>query len=277
MATKRRHKSRFKVWHAVVGVIVLALIFVGVFVVVNRQNITAIYKAATTSSEELANKQEENRKKTQEILDSLTDADIRELPDEVREKMKTGEITEEESLAIIMGDMTVNEVMGASGEGENSSVRQPADNKPIKSSGGDKQTDKIENQNTQPTNGGDTEGNKNSNTKKKEELIAKIYLLRADYLNQIDGFIESSIAALKRIPAEEFTFSKKMSLVSQYASRGAEMEASCDVKMEGLLAELKNVLEESGESTAPVEEIRRSYEEQKQLKKEELFSEYYPD
>ena len=59
------------------------------------------------------------------------------------------------------------------------------------------------------------------------------------------------------------------------------LEAGCWISAiaptEAGISKLETELKRLGESTSPIGEIRKSYEEQKQLKKEELFSLYYPD
>lgn len=246
--------KKFNIWYIVLTIFFIALIFIGVIAYINRYNIAALYGASKTTSEEIVLKQEENRKKTQEILDSLTNIEIKELPEEVREKLQTGEITQEESLDIILGKETVESVMENKEKSENN---QNATSPVIKPAEEQKQ--------------------EQINTGKKEEIIAKIYLLRAEYLNKIDGLIASGKATIKALKPGEWTMSKKMSLVNQFASQGSALEASCDARMEQLLGELEAELIRLGESTAPIGEIRSAYQEQKQFKKEELINKYYSD
>ncbi len=251
-----RKRKKFNIWYIVLAIVAAAIIFVGVIAYINRGNIAALYGASKTTSEEIVVKQEENRRRTQEILDSLTNIEIKELPEEVREKLQTGEITKEESLDIILGKETIETVMENKEKAENN---ENVDSPTIKPAEEQEQE----------------QGQEQNNTGKKEEIIAKIYLLRAEYLNKIDGLIASGKATLKTIKPSEWTMSKKMSLVNQFASQGNALEASCDARMEQLLSELEAELIRLGESTAPIGEIRSAYQEQKQLKKEELFNKYY--
>ncbi len=263
---KKHKKSKFKIGYVVLGIVIAALILVGAVAYNNRHNIQALYAARKSSSEEISVKQEQNRQRTQEILDSLTDADIKELPEEVREKLQTGEITEEESLDIILGKTTVDEVMenhsSGNGDGQvtDSAKEEPSQNVSTESRPGNKPAE-----------------DKPRESSSKEEIIAKIYLLRAEYLNKIDAFIESGKATIRALPPGSWSMSTKMSLINQFASQGNALEASCDARMEQLLGELEAELIRNGESTAPIGEIRGAYAEQKQLKKEELFNTYYPD
>ena len=253
-SSKKRKKSR--IGYIILAIVVVIIAFVGVIAYINRSNIVALYKASRTTNEEIIIKQEENRRRTQEILDSLTNIEIKELSDEVREKLDKGEITREESLDIILGKETIESVMESKEEVVAENKNNESQTKPTVKPAEEKEQNKTGN---------------------KEKIIARIYLLRAEYLNKIDALIASGKASLKKIPQSEWNMSTKMSLVNQFASQGNALEASCDAKMEQLLGELKAELTRLGESTASIDEIRSAYQEQKQLKKEELFSKYYPD
>lgn len=265
---KRKKHRKVKTWHIVLAIVLVVLICAGIVALKNLDNIRAVYEAKKLTAEEIVIKQNENKQKTQEILDSITEAEISELPEDVREMLKEGEITEEESIEIILGNATVEEIIernSASGEAP-SGEKKPQEEKPQENKPAVEKP-----QENKPTE------EKPNNASKKEEIIAKIYLLRAEYLNAIDGLIESGKATLRTIKPSEWTTSKKMSLISEYGAKGEALEASCDARMEALLGELEAELSRLGESTAPVGEIRSAYKEQKILKKEELFSMYYPD
>ena len=61
-------KRKFKVWYIVVAVVLLIALFVGVFAIRQRKNISAIYSAVTSSTEEIESKQKENSGKMDEAL-----------------------------------------------------------------------------------------------------------------------------------------------------------------------------------------------------------------
>ena len=245
-------KKKLKFGYFLLIVIAIMLLLLAGFVYSQHQNIKAIYGAATSSAGEIKQQQENNEQRTRDILSGLTDMDIRELPEDMRLKLKNGEISEEEALNIILG------------------AENPASSKENNSS----ESDNVKND----TNSKDVNDSLNTSTSvgRKEEIIAKIYLLRAEYLNKIDALIASGKATISSIPKEEFTLSKKMSVLNMYKSKGSALESDCDSRMEGLLSELRDELENLGESTDVVSDIRTVYNEQKHLKKEELLNTYYP-
>ena len=111
---------------------------------------------------------------------------------------------------------------------------------------------------------------------RQNEIIAEIYLLRATYLNEIDALIQGMKDEYAALPEEERGFKAKMKIAEKTMPKGNALEDACDARMEELLAELTKILQQSGSSTAIIDEIEETYLEQKVLKKTELYNQYFP-
>ncbi|MBE7038228.1 MAG: hypothetical protein E7404_04910 [Ruminococcaceae bacterium] len=119
-----------------------------------------------------------------------------------------------------------------------------------------------------------SEADKKASKKRIDDIIARIYLLRAEYLNALSSLEAEAKATASSIPKKDRTTSKKLELIEKFTGRGVALEGQCDSKMERLLAELKSELERSGLDMTVISEIKSVYASEKQLKKSELFSKY---
>lgn len=114
------------------------------------------------------------------------------------------------------------------------------------------------------------------NSAKINDLIAEVYLLKADYLNRIDGLLSQGRSEWRAIPYEDRTLTLKLTLAEKYMAKGSQLEVECDKKMDALLVKLENELKVSGESTKVIAEITTLYNEEKAVKKAALLEKYYP-
>lgn len=126
------------------------------------------------------------------------------------------------------------------------------------------------------TQDGDASGNaqskKTGSKSRKDEIIAKMYLLRARYENSIDGLVESGKASYNGM--KDKSLSAKADIADSIIAAGSALEGQCDAEMESLLSELEAELVKNGESTGVISEIRGLYASEKRLKKEELLGMY---
>lgn len=254
-------------------------------------NIKAVYIALNSTPEKINSLINENETKTNKILEKITDVKMRPLTDEERKQLETGELSEEDALKLIMGkdkeadlfDIYDDDIFDKS---DKSNITKDKSNKNKSDSfkGKDdiilKKDSKVNKalQNKKENNNADA--SKGDNTYNKgtsasvDAIIAKIYLLRAEYLNALSNLEGEARSAASSIAPKDRTTSKKLELVERFTSKGASLEGQCDAKMEKLLTELKVALEKSGGDMSVISQIRSVYASEKQLKKSELFSKY---
>ncbi len=109
--------------------------------------------------------------------------------------------------------------------------------------------------------------------KRLQELLAKVYLLRSNYVGRLNGLIEeakSEYIARKKSTGK----ADKATIGSKYISKGSSLESECDGQMEALLGEIKTELERTGGDLSVVEEIRNTYNSEKSIKKADLINQY---
>ncbi len=253
-----------------------------------KDEISFIYSGMTSSEEALASREEENDRKTNELLGQIAEVTMRDLTDEERKLLADGVLSYEDALALIMGEphepavtntgAEVTEAPDVTGEVAEApdvtvEVTQTAEiterTEPVVQTtvATTKETSDI------VTDSLDVEKYQN----RINEIIAEIYLLRATYLNKIDELISSTKKEYSALPKEQHTLSTKLRMVEKKVMpAGNALEKECDASMNILLDELKDILKIIGSGTDIIKEIEKTYAEQKEIKKAELISKYMP-
>lgn len=229
------------------------------------------------SSEQVSAEREDYEKKTQVLLDKLSGGGITlaALSEADRARLKNGEITPAEAVAIIMGlaGSTAAESTAAPTEPPSPGVTTvPAETTapaattapvtPVGPATSDATTEVTV---TAPAT---------STARSVEDVISEIYLLRAEFLNKIDLMIADGTAEVEATPKEKRTLTFKIELMNRYMDRGNALEKECDARMELLLSELETALRQSGGDLSLIDEVRALYAQEKKLYKAELYQKY---
>ena len=241
------------------------------------------------SSEQVSAEREDYEKKTQVLLDKLSGGGITlaALSEADSSRLKNGEFTPAEAVAIIMGlaGSTAAESTAAPTEPPSPGVTTvpaettapagttvPAETTapaattapvtPVGPATSDATTEVTV---TAPAT---------STARSVEDVISEIYLLRAEFLNKIDLMIADGTAEVEATPKEKRTLTFKIELMNRYMDRGNALEKECDARMELLLAELETALRQSGGDLSLIDEVRALYAQEKKLYKAELYQKY---
>ena len=229
------------------------------------------------SSEQVSAEREDYEKKTQALLDKLSGGGITlaALSEADRARLKNGEITPAEAVAIIMGlagSTTAESTAAPTEPPAPAGTTVPAETTapaattapvtPVGPATSDATTEVTV---TAPAT---------STARSVEDVISEIYLLRAEFLNKIDLMIADGTAEVEATPKEKRTLTFKIELMNRYMDRGNALEKECDARMELLLAELETALRQSGGDLSLIDEVRALYAQEKKLYKAELYQKY---
>ena len=99
-AAGQKKRRGLKVFLTIILVLFVACLAV---VCIYRDEIAFIYSGMTSSSEALASREEENDKKTHELLEQIAEVTMRDLSEEERKQLASGMLSYEDALALIMG------------------------------------------------------------------------------------------------------------------------------------------------------------------------------
>ncbi len=300
MAYKAYDPKKYKKRKKKIGVTVLIVIAILVIIaaaaaalIYNKQknNIQALKYASDYSQDEINQKIEENDKETSARVSEFTGVDMRALTDEEYEMLQNGEISEEQAIAIVMGEADVEDIINGDYSASSGSADSAAGSEQAGDGGGYSEaavSGGSVNTSGQSGSGTASASGSNSDNSSSESsgassvtsadvnsTIAKIYVLKSEYTSSINSLISQGKSELSALSASgEVTNSAKLDLLDKYAGLGNELESSCDAKMETLLGELESQLNQTGGDTGIIDEIRSSYEQEKSLKKAELLSKY---
>ena len=98
-------------------------------------------------------------------------------------------------------------------------------------------------------------------------IIAKVYVLREEFLAKLDQLQVQAIAEYKAIPKEGRTASAIAQLVSGYLVIGNNMEKECDAQIEQIILELEQFLQTNGGDMDIAQTVYDTYVKEKSLKK----------
>ncbi len=223
--------------------LLICIVWAGLFVYKNRNSILAVYYTSTGRLGVLEqNKQNTDERAMQAIKDFGIET-VRPLTEEETEQLNSGEITEEEAVDLILGKTDTETSDGGGTTTESSTVTTDANSE---------KNDEI------------------------AKLIGEVYVLKAKFTSDLES-IEDWVNEKYREYTKEYgegniPYSVKAKVGKKAYNDALALEAECDAKMEEILTKLTTLLEETGQSTAVVTEIRAAYENEKLLAKS-----YYMD
>lgn len=213
-----------------------------------RDYIKVVYYGLKYDTETITGLIEENDRVYSELGNELENVTIRDLTEEEKTALEKGELTEQEVVdRIVTPNVTKDE-------------------KPV-------QDDKPTDVKPQPP-----EEKPQVEKKNYDELIAqqiaKMYVLKSQYINYLKGIEQNVIDDYNALPKEQKNAAGKRSVIMGYYSKGLALEAECDAKVESVLAELEKILDEAGRDKSLISTIRTAYQNEKTLQKSYYLSIY---
>lgn len=255
MEQKHVNKRRCGRW-MILGCLAILAAAVAVLAYWQRNNIKAVANFTKYSQEELEQKLQENDQAIQSAMGDAPEITVRPVTEEERQALRDGTLTQEE----LAGLLLVTEEDTAVSQGG-----EPPASAPEAASGEDRQEASGQTDSTAAP--------ASAYEKELSSLIAKVYVLREEYLIALDNMQAAATADYKAIPSEQRTKTAIGNLVSGYLSQASALEQECDSKMDGIVAELKQLLKENSGDMSLVDTVTYTYANEKSLKKAWYMSE----
>lgn len=246
--TDMRKKKRI-----VCGVLLAVVIGVGALTVWQWNNINAALSFVRFSQEELEEKLEANDQAIKDAVEANPSVTIREVTEEERAALRDGTLTQEELVQSLMQKPEPGP------EQPSKPQTTPQQTKP-------EQKPADESRNT-PQSQPNPEPEKSEYEQKVNALIAEVFVLREEFLIKLDNLKAAAIADYRAIPVEERNAKALMSLASGYIAKGLDMEKQCDARIEAIVVELEQVLQENNGDLSIAQTVYDTYVEEKSLKK----------
>lgn len=103
------------------------------------------------------------------------------------------------------------------------------------------------------------------------QLIAQMYVLQATYVGKLEAVVQS---AIDEYMAGEHTDENRTKVVYSKFEELTALEKECDGKVEAVVSRLRELLKATGQDDTLAQEVERTYEEEKSLKKAYYLKEF---
>lgn len=241
----------------VCGVFLAVVIGVGALTVWHWNNINAALSFVRFSQEELEEKLEANDQAIKDAVEANPSVNIREVTEEERAALRNGTLTQEELVESLL-QKTESKPEPEPEQSQKSEVASQTkpEQKPPETN--------TTTQQPQP----EPEQEQSESEKRVNALIAQVFVLREEFLIKLDNLMAQAKADYVALPSEDQRNTKVlMSLASGYLAKGLDMEKQCDARIEAIVVELEEILQENNGDLSIAQTVYDTYVQEKSLKK----------
>ena len=241
------------------GVAGVGLVAGGVTVAVQWNNIKAVAYMMTMDTGTLSQRAEENRKTLDKAMEDYQIPSYT-FSEEEMSQLASGELSEEEAAARILGENG-----GTTAEPEPSQSGAPSQ-EPSPSQSTPPSQSPSASQSAQPAQSADQGGETSAQDAEAElrQLVATMYVLQATYEGKLEAIVQE---AIDEYTAGEHTSENRTRIVYSKYDALTKLEQECDQKVADVVSRMRELLKATGQSESLADEVQRTYEEEKSLKK----------
>ena len=247
-------KKAGKIALAVVGVVLVAG---AVTVAVQWNNIKALSYMMTMDTGTLSQRAEENRKTLDKAMEDYQ-IPTYTFSEEEMAQLASGELSEEEAASRLLGQ-------SGSGETETAEEPEPSQSQAPSESPSASQTPSAS-QSAAPSQSPAQSGDNSTQEAEAElrQLVATMYVLQATYEGKLEAIVQE---AIDEYTAGEHTSENRTKIVYSKYDALTKLEKECDQKVADIVARMRELLKATGQSESLADEVQKTYEEEKSLKK----------
>lgn len=227
-------RKKTKVLLAAIGVLVVVIAGA---LLLNLNNIMFLKYYIFSSKDDINQLLVENDDVVKTALEKIPEVSIRDLTDKERKAMNEGTLTQTEAIRIILGKQ---EPLGIG-----------AQNDTVNEADAPSELPEIS---------------------RLEELLAQVYVLKAQFTNSLDGLKSSASAEYYTLGKEELSTRAKMDFVRKYMQAATNLEAASDAGMNSLITQIRGELMNTGGDVSVADDISAAYANEKNLKKAKYMS-----
>lgn len=247
-------KKAGKIALAVVGVVLVAG---AITVAVQWNNIKALAYMMTMDTSTLSERAEENRKTLDKAMEDYQ-IPTYTFSEEEMAQLASGELSEEEA---------ASRLLGQSGSGETETTEEPeASQSQAPSESPSASQTPSASQSAAPSQSGAQSGDNATQSAEAElrQLVATMYVLQATYEGKLEAIVQE---AIDEYTAGEHTSENRTKIVYSKYDALTKLEKECDQKVADIVARMRELLKATGQSESLADEVQKTYEEEKSLKK----------
>lgn len=241
-------KKAGKIALAVVGVVLVAG---AITVAVQWNNIKALNYMMTMDTGTLSQRAEENRETLEKAMEDYQ-IPAYTFSEEEMAQLASGELSEEEAASRLLGQSGSGET--GTTEGPEASQSQEPSQAPSAS------------QSAAPSQSASQSGDNATQEAEAElrQLVATMYVLQATYEGKLEAIVQE---AIDEYTAGEHTSENRTKIVYSKYDALTKLEKECDQKVANIVARMRELLKATGQSESLADEVQKTYEEEKSLKK----------
>ena len=247
-------KKAGKIALAVAGVVLVAG---AVTVAVQWNNIKALSYMMTMDTGTLSQRAEENRKTLDKAMEDYQ-IPTYTFSEEEMAQLASGELSEEEAASRLLGQSGSGETETAE-EPEASQSQAPSESPSISQA-------PSASQSAAPSQSASQSGDNATQEAEAElrQLVATMYVLQATYEGKLEAIVQE---AIDEYTAGEHTSENRTKIVYSKYDALTKLEKECDQKVADIVARMRELLKATGQSESLADEVQKTYEEEKSLKK----------
>ncbi|MCI5927847.1 MAG: hypothetical protein MRZ73_04805 [Pseudoflavonifractor capillosus] len=241
-------KKAGKIALAVVGVVLVAG---AITVAVQWNNIKALNYMMTMDTGTLSQRAEENRETLEKAMEDYQ-IPAYTFSEEEMAQLASGELSEEEA---------ASRLLGQSGSGETGTTEGPEAPQSQEPSQAPSSS-----QSAAPSQSASQSGDNATQEAEAElrQLVATMYVLQATYEGKLEAIVQE---AIDEYTAGEHTSENRTKIVYSKYDALTKLEKECDQKVANIVARMRELLKATGQSESLADEVQKTYEEEKSLKK----------
>lgn len=241
-------KKAGKIALAVVGVVLVAG---AITVAVQWNNIKALNYMMTMDTGTLSQRAKENRETLEKAMEDYQ-IPAYTFSEEEMAQLASGELSEEEAASRLLGQSGSGET--GTTEGPEASQSQEPSQAPSSS------------QSAAPSQSASQSGDNATQEAEAElrQLVATMYVLQATYEGKLEAIVQE---AIDEYTAGEHTSENRTKIVYSKYDALTKLEKECDQKVANIVARMRELLKATGQSESLADEVQKTYEEEKSLKK----------
>ena len=261
----------------VLSIVLILAILIGVFLYMNWNTIQAVMDGMQYTTEEVEQQLQQSQNELQRYIDSNEKIMVRDLTDEEKEALNSGEITSVDAIKILTGKKTLEDVREEKKEEPN---QTNTDNKTDTTApSGDAQKPQADNKsekdgpNPQEPVKEDPKDSSDDAESKVSELIASLYVTKNMYMSRLDG-LEAELGAEFEKVASEDKEAEKQRIIAKYTPIIGAWERECDNAVYAIIDQIEAELKNSGQDLEMAAKIKEAYKSEKRAKKAYYVSNY---
>lgn len=260
--------------HIVLILLLVLLMGLAAVAVWQRENIKAVLDYANYSQEELEERLQQNDQTIKDAVEAIPEVTIRDVTEEEKQALREGTLSQEELVNRLLGGQDQQEENSAPSADPQPSASPESSVSPEPS----KEPEAEPSASASPAESPSPEPSQSPSSeedyqKALSELIARVYVLREEYLILLDNLQEEATADYKGTPKAQRTTSWLASFVSGYLAKGTALEKQCDKKMDAIVIEMETLIKKYNGDLSLVDTMISTYANEKSLKKAWYMSE----